>query len=72
MNRREYFVFRTTRDAIKSDRTLGKTDIKYAVVPVPKEISAECGMSITTATENVEMVIDILTRNSIWHRHITI
>ncbi len=70
--RREYFVFRSTRDAIKSDRILGKTDIKYSVVPVPKEISAECGMSITTATENIERIIDTLTENSISHRHITL
>ncbi len=47
------YIFNSTRDAIRAEGILRKTDLKFRVVPVPKNISAECGMAIET-----EMILE--------------
>lgn len=44
-------LFTATRAVIKAEQCLRDSGIDHQVVPVPKEISAECGMAISLAPE---------------------
>ncbi len=43
-----YFIFRRTVDVMMADELLSKNNVSYKIVPVPKEISSECGLCVLT------------------------
>jgi len=43
-----YYLFKSTRDVIKAEGFVKNHGIKYRIIPVPKNISSECGMAIET------------------------
>lgn len=59
-------LFSTTRQAIRSEKILLEKGIKIKVIPVPKNISAECGIAIElNGTESNEYIIELLQTNNI-------
>ncbi|MFP4417102.1 MAG: DUF3343 domain-containing protein [Fibrobacterota bacterium] len=52
MMNRTFFLFKTTRDAIKAERILTAHHKRVRVIPVPRSISSECGMALEFTQEN--------------------
>ncbi|MDD2338339.1 MAG: selenide, water dikinase SelD [Geobacteraceae bacterium] len=46
-----YLIFTSTRSVIKAEEYLRSHDVDCQVIPVPKDISPECGMALSIATE---------------------
>jgi len=46
-----YLIFTSTRAVIKAEECLRSHDLDCQVIPVPKDISSECGMALSIATE---------------------
>jgi len=46
MKGRVLALFRSTHQVIKGEGALSQAKISYRIVPVPKSLSAECGMAI--------------------------
>ncbi len=46
-----YLIFTSTRAVIKAEEYLRSHDLDCQVIPVPKDISPECGMALSIATE---------------------
>jgi ribosomal protein L7Ae-like RNA K-turn-binding protein len=42
-------TFASTRHAITADRLCNDNGIDYRIIPVPKDISAQCGMAVETS-----------------------
>lgn len=59
------FLFQSTRQVVKADRLLKSNDVKHKIIPVPREISSECGMSIKVEDNLKEIVKDLLKNNGI-------
>lgn len=56
-------LFDSTRAVIKAEECLRSNDVTCQVIPVPKEISTECGMAISIATavrERTELLLEEL------------
>lgn len=70
MNEMYIISFNSTHQAIKCDKIFGKSAIKYAVLPTPREISQSCGMSIKFEIENIDKVKDIMKQNEIEYKAI--
>ena len=47
-------VFNSTHQALKTEERLREHDIGFEVVPLPKEISAGCGLAIEIAENDLE------------------
>ncbi|NTW32289.1 MAG: DUF3343 domain-containing protein [Bacteroidetes bacterium] len=39
-------IFESTHKVLKADKILMENKIKFDIIPTPKEISSDCGMSI--------------------------
>lgn len=46
-----YLIFTSTRAVIKAEECLRSHDLDCQVIPVPKDISSECGMALSIADE---------------------
>lgn len=46
-----YLIFTSTRSVIKAEEYLRSHDVDCQVIPVPKDISPECGMALSIAVE---------------------
>ncbi len=60
MNNVVLFLFKNTRAVIKAQQVAVKSEIPCNVVPVPKEVSAECGMSLEVSSEHAESMVTVL------------
>ncbi|NLG16401.1 MAG: DUF3343 domain-containing protein [Fibrobacter sp.] len=58
-------IFRSTRDTIKADRLCRENGLSCKVIPVPKEISSECGVALEFSTEDEEKASALLTKESV-------
>jgi len=63
MNR--IIVFESIHQAIRAEKMLKNTRIKYEMAPTPREISASCGQSITFDAENLSVLQRLLEEESI-------
>ena len=54
MNHENLFLFPNVHIVMKADRICRKQGIKVRVIPVPENISSECGMCLLVATEDVK------------------
>ena len=61
-------VFKSTHDAIKAKRTLDKALLDYEVLPTPKEISADCGISLRVAASVIEQALILLQAAEVRYR----
>ncbi len=55
-------TFDSTHHALKFEKTLKESSIKLVVMPVPREISASCGLAVKFSIDDFEKVNE-LTRN---------
>jgi hypothetical protein len=59
-------IFSTTRQAIRSEKILLEQNIRIKIIPVPKNISAECGIAIElNGPESDEYITELLKTNNI-------
>ena len=61
-------VFKSTHDAIKAKRTLDKARIDYEILPTPKEISADCGISLRVAAPLLDRALVLLRAAEVRYR----
>jgi len=62
---RNVIVFDSIHYTIKADKLLQNKGLKYQIITTPREISAECGMSIETNEEYIEEICKILKENNL-------
>ena len=58
-------TFNSTHSAIRAEKELIAVGIKIKIIPVPTEITANCGLSIKMALEDLEKVRKVLSDNNI-------
>ncbi len=56
------FLFRSTHDAIAAEQALIGKGLSPRVIPVPKEISPDCGIALSVVDEELETAKDELGR----------
>lgn len=70
MNKMHIVSFNSTNQAIKCDKVFGSSNIRYAVLPTPREITKSCGTSIRFLLEDIEDVKRIIKDNEIEYKGI--
>ena len=65
MNRYGIVLFHTTSSAIRGERVAKKAEIECSLIPVPREFSSDCGISLRFGWGDVERVKDILEANNV-------
>lgn len=58
-------TFNSTHEAIAAEKELQQSGIKMRIIPVPKEISAGCGISVKLNLEDLQEVRKILGEKNI-------
>jgi len=61
-------LFKSVHLVIKAGKLCSQNNIACHIVPVPREISTECGMAIKIGKQNKDKIIKILTGNGIEYR----
>lgn len=69
MTKKQYFLFNSTQEAIKSEKICREANIPVTVVPVPRELSSECGIAMESDAEVLSAVREALNRNGIPFKH---
>lgn len=54
---RTLLLFKTTHDVIKAERLCRKAGLPVQVIPVPREISSECGMALEPPADRIEQTV---------------
>lgn len=70
MNEMYIISFNSTHQAIKCDKVFGQNNMKYAILPTPREITKSCGMSIKFLIEDINTIKDTLKENKIEYKGI--
>lgn len=55
-------TFYSTTQALKAQKTLQAAGTGFLIIPIPREISASCGLAVKTRPEEVESQRDLLVR----------
>lgn len=58
-------AFNSTHSAIRAEKELIASGISVRIIPVPREITANCGLSIKLNPEDLKVVREILANNNI-------
>ena len=58
-------LFHTTSAAIRSEKVLKKAGIAVRLIPVPRELSSDCGISARFPWDQVERVREALARETV-------
>jgi hypothetical protein len=66
--RKAVILFRSTRDAIRAERICSREAIPLSVIPVPRHISAECGIALELAANLSDRVVTMLAADGIQAR----
>jgi len=61
-------VFKSTHDVIKAKNELAKACIAHELIPTPKEISAECGMSLRLEEPLLSKALDLFQTAGVRYR----
>lgn len=61
-------IFKSAHDVIKAKKLLDSAQIDYETMPTPKEISAECGMSLKVAEPSLGMIRTMLQTAEVRYR----
>jgi len=51
-----YLIFHSIHNVMLAEELLLKANIAIEMVPVPREISSDCGMSLTCSMDNLESI----------------
>lgn len=54
-----YLLFHTIHDVLRAEKVLSKYKIAFELVPVPRNLSSDCGMSVRT-NDNLEEALKYL------------
>ena len=57
------FIFNSVHRVMKAERILKKSGAKFALLPVPRQLSSDCGLSIRYTDNDYEAVKDLLVTN---------
>lgn len=58
-------TFDSTHHALRFEKTLKQNEIALIVMPVPREISASCGLAVKFNEQNIDKVKDLTQENEI-------
>ncbi|HCF49416.1 MAG TPA: hypothetical protein DER60_03990 [Syntrophomonas sp.] len=53
-------TFSTTTQALKAEKVLHRSGAEYLVIPIPREISASCGLAVKTRLESLAAQRELL------------
>jgi hypothetical protein len=59
-----FIVFASIHYVIKAEKLLQKLNFKFTIVPIPREISSDCGMCILLERD-LDAIVEILRQNDI-------
>jgi len=59
------FVLYSIHDVMKAEFALKEQGMTYDVIPVPKELSSDCGMALMVSCDDQEAIRDIFKRNNL-------
>lgn len=59
------FIFESIHRVMKAEKLLKGKGIKIDLIPVPREISSDCGVAIELSGESEAEALSLLTENSI-------
>lgn len=62
-------VFQSTHDVIKAKNELKKACIAHELIPTPKEISSECGMSLRVEEPLLNKVLELFDAKGVRYRN---
>ena len=62
------FLFPSVSHALKAEKILKDRAIAHKLIPVPRQISADCGVCLRVAVEQQELVAEALQDLVIWER----
>lgn len=69
LNRMNYkiLIFESIHKVMKAEHVLVMNNIKYDIIPTPKEFSSDCGMSvrIDPSVTDIELIKKILLKNDL-------
>lgn len=63
--KQHYVLFPNQHNGIKLSNILGNSNIKSTIVPTPRELSANCGISLLVFEEDVDDIMRIIVSNDI-------
>jgi len=55
-------LFEAVSHVMKAEKLLKEAGIRYKIVPVPKSISADCGVCVRFLPEHKEAIMEVLQR----------
>ncbi len=58
-------LFYTTSSAIRGEKVVRKAGFECSLIPVPREFSSDCGVSLRFFWEDVQRVKDTLNQNKV-------
>ncbi len=58
-------TFDTTHNALRFEKTLKQNEIALTVMPVPREISASCGLAVKFGQQDIDKVKELVGNNEI-------
>jgi hypothetical protein len=66
----QIFTFNSTHHVLKAEKLLLGNGIKHEIIPTPKNISSDCGMSIRINPDisDPKTIADVLVENNIQYR----
>ncbi len=58
----EYYVvlFKSVSHALRSEKILNNNDVPFKIIPVPKQISSDCGVCIRFTPDNRKKIEEAL------------
>ncbi|OPY89231.1 MAG: hypothetical protein A4E72_01176 [Syntrophus sp. PtaU1.Bin208] len=70
MNAQQYcvFLFPSVTYVLKAEKILKDREIDHKLIPVPRHISADCGVCLRIGTEMQETVAGMLRGEADWER----
>ncbi|RCW45410.1 MULTISPECIES: DUF3343 domain-containing protein [unclassified Halanaerobium] len=63
-NKYYLLVFQSTHHSIKAEKIFSSENISYRIVPVPPEITADCGSAVRF-NENLKDVLQLMKKNNV-------
>lgn len=58
-----FITFPGVTQVLKAENCLSSITNSFEIVPIPREITADCGMCIMCTPENLKGIIDMLTKS---------
>jgi len=58
-------TFGTTTQALKAEKVLQSAGADFLVIPIPREISASCGLAVKTRMENLLFQRELLQKEQV-------